>query len=299
MKKLFAIALCALIVICSALTSGAACEHNYTAEQMPATCVSRACAVYTCVACGDTYTEFVPLYEVPDGFYTLVEADRDGDTLTATVSIDNSTGIWAAALSLRYNPAALEPVSAETGDILTSGSSVKINEEKEYVRFYWQNGSDANNTENGVLFTAVFMINAPINEWGLELSYGARDFVNYDNGAVDVTAVSTVYLGYGEHTYDEGTVTSAPTFDAEGSVLYSCTLCAHTKIETLPRLLKGDVNGDGAVDMKDSYTLKRRVADITMVGVYDERLDLSLDGIVNAKDLLIVKKIIAGVYQDN
>ena len=38
------------------------------------------------------------------------------------------------------------------------------------------------------------------------------------------------------HSYDEGVVSPEPTCGAEGSKVYTCGICGHTKTETLPTL---------------------------------------------------------------
>ena len=39
-----------------------------------------------------------------------------------------------------------------------------------------------------------------------------------------------------DHSYDEGVISPAPTCSAEGSQVYTCSTCGHTKTETLPTL---------------------------------------------------------------
>ncbi len=55
----------------------------------------------------------------------------------------------------------------------------------------------------------------------------------------------------------------------------------------------GDANGDGAVDMTDSFDLKKNCAGIATVDA--NSADINADGIINAKDLLLLKKCNAGL----
>lgn len=261
MKKIFTLLVCMTLLLSAVTVAGAAsCTHIYTGTKVSATCVSRGYTQYTCVKCGDTYKEYASLYTAPQEFYTLLEADRDGDTLNVTVSMGNNPGLWASRLTLRYSSVALEPVSAANGNIWTSGAIVTTNTDSSYIRFYCQNTTDGDNTNNGTVFTASFKILDPMAEnWGLRLTYTKGDNASYTNGAQVFTLIDTVTSGYGDHTYDEGKVTVSPTVDKHGTMLYTCTLCGETKTESIERLtpyVKGDVDGDGEVTMLDLYKLK-------------------------------------------
>ncbi len=260
MKKLLSLLLCLAILASAVLVSNALpCIHVYRKTEQASSCIQRAATVYTCLRCSHSYKEYAPLYTAPDGFYTLLEAEREGDTLTVTVSIDNSPGLWGAAFSLAYSPDALEPLSAELGNALTDGATVLINTEKNHIRYVWQNAFDENAHDNGILFTATFNVKAKMSDWGLKLNYRNGDLVNYDSGPQTSTAISTVYLGWGEHSYDEGKITVSPTVDKEGEMLYTCTLCGETKTEIIAKLeryIRGDINGDGEISGLDYFDLK-------------------------------------------
>ena len=40
------------------------------------------------------------------------------------------------------------------------------------------------------------------------------------------------------HTWDEGVVSAEPTYDSEGIMLYTCTVCGHFKQESIPKLIR-------------------------------------------------------------
>ncbi len=306
MKKLFAITLCTFIIVCAVLPIGATCAHSYTEEHVKATCISRAYTLYSCEGCGDTYCEYDRLYTAPESCYMVLEGDRSGDTLTVTVSLGNNPGFWANRLTLNYNAEALEAVSTENGTVWGDSALITVNSAptsgSPYIRYYCQNSDFGDNTANGTLFTATFNIKSTMDQWGISLSANARDNINYDHENVSFEIVDTVTMGYGDHSYDDGKITLEPTYDTEGIKEYTCTLCSYTKAETVPHLERppvGDVNGDNLVDMRDSLAIKLHVADSTKDDEYIAEMDVNEDGKINAKDLLILKKIIAGVWEYN
>ena len=299
MKKLFAITLCTFIIVCAALPIGATCAHSYTEEHVEATCISRAYTIYTCENCGDTYTVYDRLYTAPDSCHMVLEGDRNGDVLTVTVSLYNNPGFWANRLTLYYSSEALEAVSAENGNVWGSSALTTINSTNNnggpYVRFYCQNSQDNNNTSNGVVYRVSFKIKDVVDNWGIRLEARALDNIDYDHNSVPFQIINTVTLGYGEHSYEYDSTITSPTYDNEGADLHRCYLCSETKTVTIPPLPKGDINGDGVLDMRDSLEFKHHIADITTYETYIPHMDLNDDGKTNAKDLLIMKKIIAGV----
>ena len=58
----------------------------------------------------------------------------------------------------------------------------------------------------------------------------------------------------------------------------------------------GDVNGDGLVTLKDVLILRKVVAGVaTLPDVYADNADVNRDGIVTLKDILLLRKVVAGV----
>lgn len=57
-----------------------------------------------------------------------------------------------------------------------------------------------------------------------------------DEGATRTTTTAQMLLPPGGHSYDAGTVTKEATEEAEGEILYTCTVCSVTKKEATPKL---------------------------------------------------------------
>ncbi len=102
-----------------------------------------------------------------------------------------------------------------------------------------------------------------------------------------------------EHTWDEGVVTVEPTYKTTGIRTYTCTECGETYSEEIPVLppMNGDVNGDGVVNMKDLQMLKKFIAATATVDeiVYGNS-DIDGDGTVGIKDIGALKSMLAGSW---
>ena len=61
-----------------------------------------------------------------------------------------------------------------------------------------------------------------------------------------------------------------------------------------PAKLRGDVNGDGAVNLKDVVLIRRYIAKGWDVTVEESVADINGDGIVNLKDVVALRRQIAG-----
>ena len=97
------------------------------------------------------------------------------------------------------------------------------------------------------------------------------------------------------HSYDEGVVAVEPTYTEEGQRVYTCAGCGHTKTESIPKLdpPAGDASGDGVVNAKDVVLLRQYLAGWD-VAVYDAASDVNNDGKVNAKDVVLLRQYLAG-----
>ena len=60
----------------------------------------------------------------------------------------------------------------------------------------------------------------------------------------------------------------------------------------------GDASGDGVVNMKDVLAVRKFVAGIAMNGFNEAAADVNKDGAVNMKDVLLVRKFIAGLVKE-
>ena len=101
-----------------------------------------------------------------------------------------------------------------------------------------------------------------------------------------------------DHAWDEGNILREPTTSSAGLKVYTCTHCSAIKEEILPKIdlhLAGDVNGDGSVDMKDVLKLRKVIAGSeTLTKELEALADVDGDGNVNMKDVLLLRKILAG-----
>ena len=58
----------------------------------------------------------------------------------------------------------------------------------------------------------------------------------------------------------------------------------------------GDVSGDGAVNAKDVTIIRRFIAGGYGITVQESVADVNKDGTVNAKDVTVLRRFIAGGY---
>ena len=69
-----------------------------------------------------------------------------------------------------------------------------------------------------------------------------------DTGKVYDSADSFTVSATGEHTWDEGVVTTQPTTTSEGVKTFTCTVCEHTRTESIPKLDPSGVKtGDSGI----------------------------------------------------
>lgn len=91
--------------------------------------------------------------------------------------------------------------------------------------------------------------------------------------------------------------TTEPTYTSDGSAVYTCGKCGEVKTEVIPKLIstvKGDIDGDGKVSVKDLLSFRRALAGGAEL---DEaalaRADFNGDGRVNLKDVLALRRAFA------
>ncbi|MBR6918296.1 MAG: hypothetical protein IKN38_08935 [Clostridia bacterium] len=101
------------------------------------------------------------------------------------------------------------------------------------------------------------------------------------------------------HTWDEGVVTTEPTATTPGVRTYTCTVCGATRteeIDPIPVTAKiGDVDGDGAITIKDISALKAYIAGtLSATDIVGANSDIDEDGVINMMDISALKVLIAG-----
>ena len=99
---------------------------------------------------------------------------------------------------------------------------------------------------------------------------------------------------------EEYTVDIEADYTSEGEMSRHCVRCDErcdiTPIDRLISDIRGDANGDGLVTLKDVLLLRRVVAGVaTLPEVYADNADVNRDGIVTLKDILLLRKVVAGV----
>ena len=104
------------------------------------------------------------------------------------------------------------------------------------------------------------------------------------------------YVEYTEalgHSFSDWTVVIPATFDAEGEAARVCSRCRLKETRAIPRLVHGDVNGDGSLNAKDVVAIMRMMTGWYDGDVFAEAADFDANGRVNAKDAILLMKAIA------
>ncbi len=112
------------------------------------------------------------------------------------------------------------------------------------------------------------------------------------------------YVGKIVITFNEGIATlngnaflSGSEISATGNYLLNiCYPNGYTKDYSLQVMIKGDINGDGRIDIIDlaaskNHLLKRN----DLFGVYGKAADMNSDNKVTISDLISIKKILLGI----
>ena len=90
----------------------------------------------------------------------------------------------------------------------------------------------------------------------------------------------------------------APTQTSSGIEIFVCSRCSFTSSNILPMItyIPGDINDDGVVNAKDITTLRRFLAGGYDATVNESFVDVNKDGAVNAKDITTLRRYLAGGY---
>jgi hypothetical protein len=159
---------------------------------------------------------------------------------------------------------------------------------------------NSNSYSNGLLFTVNF--EAP--DEGGDYFVGILDspgevFDCLNNDIPFSFANSTVFVdGYDTHAHewDGGVIITAPAPSVDGLALYTCSVCGRTKTAAVPFVeMPGDANGDGKVNARDITLIKKFIAG-TIGDVYFDvyNSDFNGDEKINARDISAIKRFIAG-----
>ncbi len=102
------------------------------------------------------------------------------------------------------------------------------------------------------------------------------------------------------HTFsDEWTVDVEPTTTTPGQKSHHCIYCDAvtdvTVIDPISDVLIGDVNGDGAVNLKDLTLLKKyKAGSVTLDDIVAANSDIDGDGTISLKDIPALRRLISG-----
>ena len=101
------------------------------------------------------------------------------------------------------------------------------------------------------------------------------------------------------HVIDDSEIITEPTYTTTGEGRGLCLLCGRLETEELPRIISdisGDATGDGEVDMKDVLVIRRVIAGLDELDeVYEPNARITGGDEVSMKDVLKIRRIIAGL----
>ena len=255
-----------------------------------------------------------------------------GEEVIVPVTIKNNPGIAMFRFRVNYDTDGLELLSIENGSIITEGTLMDTPEpEKNRVTFTWFTvGEDV--IGDGEIAKIKFKVkDTARGDYPLEITYLPEDLLNSNREQDPYTVVegkistgSTVsgnVTSFGEATEPvtlrllengteidkvtstDGTYSFSPvspgTYTIEVSKLnhttrtYEITVDREDVVEDVAIYLKGDVNNDGTINVKDATLLRRYVAEWDGVTVDIDTADVNADGIINVKDATILRRYVA------
>lgn len=247
-----------------------------------------------------------------------------GDEVEIPVTIENNPGITSFRFRVAYDMDGLELLSVEKGSVLTSGTlSSTTNKEAETMTFHWF--AENNVVGDGEIVLLKFKISENARgDYPLTVTYLENDIVNENWDTIPFTVVegkistgSTVsgtVTSFGEATepvtirlLENGTeidkVTSTDgtysfssvspgTYTIEVSKLnhatrtYEITVEREDITEALKIHLKGDINGDGRVNVADVAKANAHAKKTVYLEGYDlQCADINGDSRVNVADV--------------
>ncbi len=97
------------------------------------------------------------------------------------------------------------------------------------------------------------------------------------------------------HTGGEWVVSAEPSFEADGCLQQICTVCGGVADEkSILMLIRGDANRDGLVNAEDLTLIRKMlIGIITPEGYQNDVIDVNGDGAFDIRDLIRLKKNIA------
>lgn len=195
-------------------------------------------------------------------------ADRNGDVLSYSISVDGAEAADYTSQKYRYTPKTTEPrvltVIASDGELTTETCTITIVPIEDHVWGKWQLTSAGTCTEDG-----------------------EETRVCTCCGETESRAVACV----GEHTWGEWQKVYDELGEETGKKLRQCQVCG--EFESSLNVVCGDTNGDGEVDVKDAVLLSRYLANWTLTGFDMDAADVNGDGVLDTKDIVTLRRYLA------
>ena len=294
----------------------------------PPTATTEGIKTYTCTVCNHTKQE--PIGKLNGTTITVSEVTVAGGEGTATVevpiSIEGNSGILGMTLTVKYGDG-LTLTNVARGDALSSLSFTKPgNFSANPVNMVWDGEADED-TSNGSV--AVLTFTVPIDtvkDFEIEITQTIAidndlEFVDVMvvDGKISVTETHTHAYGNwvadGDnhkktcscghviteaHAWDDGEVTVEPTVTTEGEKTYTCTVCGATRTEVIDKLkpayTPGDVDDNGIVESRDIILVRRHIAGGYNIKINTDAADVDKNGIIESRDIILIRRHIAGGY---
>ena len=205
---------------------------------------------------------------------------KGGETVTLDVTLQNNPGFCAASIEVQYDKSRLTLTKAVLSEAFAATYAAPDN--LPYVTFV----SPKNITAADFL-TLTFQVlgDAPAGDAAVTIAYKKGDISDWDENDVEFKVVP-----------GKVTVTNGAPVNPTQKPTTKPTQKPTQKPTTKPSATAlGDVNGDGAVNMKDVLATRKHMAGIAVKGFQKTAADVNKDGAINMKDVLAMRKFIAGL----
>lgn len=211
--------------------------------------------LYTCTNCGETKTEVIPALEKKGKLVVSNEIVRAGDDVKVKLYIDKNPGITALSISVAF-PNELKLKEIKYTELLSS----KPSNSKDFTSsliISWLSPNSLDEDDTGLFATLTFTadIDAELTDYTVRVTFKSADIV--------------------DSTLDE-----IP-FDIENGTV------------SVQKPTPGDVNRDGAINMKDLVLIQQFINKWD-VDIVERAADVDDDGDINMKDLVILQQYING-----
>lgn len=216
----------------------------------PATATSTGYKYTECTACG----KMMARQTIPTLAVSEIEdvCTKAGATVDVYITIQNNPGITGAIFTLNYDPA-LRLVDAKAGGALGTLNLTLPGFYENGCRFVFD-GAGTDDASNGTILILTFEVPSHASVatvYNVELSFSSGDIINESGESVELEIAS------GQITVEE---------------------------------LTGDVNDDGAVDVRDVVTLRRYLSSGYEVTVDEAQADINGDGEISVADIVELRR---------